>query len=185
MGLEWNKLIVDQLVFYWDVHLRPRLDGLTDEEYLWQPVPDSWNLRRGADGNWTMDWALPEPEPTPIPTIAWRMMHIAATGMANRAQAFFGADPTPDLGMNDPKRYPASLPATAADGIAYLDSAYKAWLDGISSLSMAEMDRPLGRKGGHFAEDPMAALVVHINRETMHHGAEICLLRDLYARRPA
>lgn len=26
----------------------------------------------------------------------------------------------------------------------------------------------------------MAALVVHINREALHHGAEIALLRDLY-----
>jgi hypothetical protein len=26
----------------------------------------------------------------------------------------------------------------------------------------------------------MLALIVHLNRETMHHGAEICLLRDLY-----
>jgi len=26
----------------------------------------------------------------------------------------------------------------------------------------------------------MAALVLHINRETIHHGAEILLLRDLY-----
>jgi DinB superfamily len=147
-------------------------------------VPDSWNLIRGDDGNWTMDWAWPEPEPTPIPTIAWRMMHIAATGMANRTQAFFGEDPTPDRGMNDPKRYPASLPSTAADGIAYLENAYKAWMDGIGSLSMAEMERPLGPKGGQFAEDSMASLIVHINRETMHHGAEIGLLRDMYARRP-
>jgi hypothetical protein len=26
----------------------------------------------------------------------------------------------------------------------------------------------------------MAGLIVHINREVMHHGGEICLLRDLY-----
>jgi hypothetical protein len=26
----------------------------------------------------------------------------------------------------------------------------------------------------------MAELVAHINREVMHHGAEIALLRDLY-----
>jgi hypothetical protein len=26
----------------------------------------------------------------------------------------------------------------------------------------------------------MADLVLHINRETIHHGAEIALLRDLY-----
>jgi hypothetical protein len=29
----------------------------------------------------------------------------------------------------------------------------------------------------------MAALVLHINREALHHGAEIALLRDLYAHR--
>jgi hypothetical protein len=29
----------------------------------------------------------------------------------------------------------------------------------------------------------MAALVVHVNREVMHHGGEIGVLRDLYARR--
>jgi len=27
----------------------------------------------------------------------------------------------------------------------------------------------------------MAELVLHINREAIHHGAEIALLRDLYA----
>ena len=26
----------------------------------------------------------------------------------------------------------------------------------------------------------MAALVLHINREAIHHGAEIAVLRDLY-----
>jgi hypothetical protein len=29
----------------------------------------------------------------------------------------------------------------------------------------------------------MATLVLHINREALHHGAEIALLRDLYANR--
>jgi hypothetical protein len=29
----------------------------------------------------------------------------------------------------------------------------------------------------------MAALVLNINREALHHGAEIALLRDLYANR--
>ena len=31
----------------------------------------------------------------------------------------------------------------------------------------------------------MAALILHIHRELIHHGAEIALLRDLYAWRPA
>jgi len=39
---------------------------------------------------------------------------------------------------------------------------------------------PLGPRGGPYAEDSLAALVVHLNREAMAHGAEMCLLRDLY-----
>ena len=34
-----------------------------------------------------------------------------------------------------------------------------------------------------FTGYPMAALVLHINREMIHHGAEIALLRDLYLHR--
>ena len=30
------------------------------------------------------------------------------------------------------------------------------------------------------AELPLAALVLHINRELIHHLAEVCLLRDLH-----
>jgi hypothetical protein len=30
--VDWGGLLVGQLEFYWDVHLRPRLDGLTDED---------------------------------------------------------------------------------------------------------------------------------------------------------
>jgi hypothetical protein len=30
----------------------------------------------------------------------------------------------------------------------------------------------------------MAALILHISREAIHHGAEVCLLRDLYRARP-
>ena len=29
--------------------------------------------------------------------------------------------------------------------------------------------------------EPLATLVLHINRELIHHGAELALLRDLYA----
>jgi hypothetical protein len=43
--------------------------------------------------------------------------------------------------------------------------------------------RPVGPAEGAYAEHPYAALVLHINREVTHHGAEIALLRDLYAHR--
>jgi hypothetical protein len=36
--IAWGRVLVGQLEFYWDVHLRPRLEGLTDSEYCWEPV---------------------------------------------------------------------------------------------------------------------------------------------------
>jgi hypothetical protein len=35
---------------YWESQLRPRLAGLTDEEYYWEPVPGCWSIRPGGHG---------------------------------------------------------------------------------------------------------------------------------------
>ncbi|HEY2284727.1 MAG TPA: hypothetical protein VGH88_03175 [Streptosporangiaceae bacterium] len=36
-----------------------------------------------------------------------------------------------------------------------------------------------------YADAPLARLILYINVEVIHHGAEICLLRDLYLREGA
>ena len=46
----WNDRLLEQIGFHWTHALRPRLDGLTDEEYLWEPVP-SWSIRRRGTGS--------------------------------------------------------------------------------------------------------------------------------------
>ncbi|GHE46815.1 hypothetical protein GCM10017673_55840 [Streptosporangium violaceochromogenes] len=38
---------------------------VTDEEALWEPASNCWNVRRKTDGTWAADWAVPEPEPIP------------------------------------------------------------------------------------------------------------------------
>jgi DinB superfamily len=182
--LDWGRLLVGQLEFYWDVHLWPRLEGLTDEEYFWEPVEGCWSLRRGADGRWRLDSAWPETTPPPSPpltTIAWRLVHIGATCLANRASAFFGDGSVPaDADMFDPRHVPADLPGGADAALAFLERSYRRWRDGVAGLDEEGLRRPLGPRGGPYAEDPMAELVAHISREVMHHGAEIALLRDLY-----
>jgi hypothetical protein len=66
MEIDWNAELVDQLEWHWQHQLRPRLDGLTDNECFWQPVPDCWTIsRRGESsapisvgaGEFTMDYA--------------------------------------------------------------------------------------------------------------------------------
>ena len=46
--------------------LRNRIEGLTDPEYLWEPVPGCWTIRQRADGVWRADWPLPPPDPAPF-----------------------------------------------------------------------------------------------------------------------
>ncbi len=68
----------------------------------------------------------------------------------------------------------------ASEGLALLDDAYEAWMRGVGALTVDELARPCGPAEGPWAEHSMLALVLHLNREAIHHGAEIALLRDLY-----
>ena len=48
MDIDWTHELVEQFDWHWTHHLRPRLDGLTDDEYLWEPDPGC--LERPAAG---------------------------------------------------------------------------------------------------------------------------------------
>src|ERR1700678_4363619 len=87
MAIDWNDEIVDQLESHWQRQIRPRLDGLTDDEYFWQPVPGCWTIsRRGESsapvsvgaGDFTIDSADEPVSPEPVTTIAWRLGHLLA-----------------------------------------------------------------------------------------------------------
>lgn len=47
-GISWTAELLDQLDGHGIHQLRLRLDGLTDAEYLWEPVAGCWNLRPRA-----------------------------------------------------------------------------------------------------------------------------------------
>lgn len=53
-------------------------------------------------------------------------------------------------------------------------------MQGLRSLSPEDLEAPCGPAEGPYASEPFAALILHISREVIHHGAEIALLRDLY-----
>ena len=167
MTVNWSRLIIEQAEFHWDVHLWPRLDGLTDEEFFWEPATNSWNVRKGDDGTFVADQTWPEPDPAPITTIGWRINHLI-DNYGRRANHYFDTN------------VPDHVPGSAADGLAQLELSYRTWIDTVSALDDEQIQAPLGPKGEEYAEDPMAALIVHVAREGIHHGAEICLLRDLY-----
>jgi hypothetical protein len=172
---------VEQLDWHWSAQARPRLRGLTDAEYRWEPVPGCWNVRprssphgtalRGS-GEFGLDLAWPEPKIPPVTTIAWRMAHIIVGVFGARSAAHFGGPPT----SWDTHPYAGS----AADALDQLDSAYATWTKGVRGLGPEGIHQPCGPAEGPFADYQLASLVLHINREAIHHLAEIALLRDLY-----
>ena len=179
--MDWAKAVVGQLDFYWDTTLAPRLEGLTDAEYVWEPVPGCWSVRPGPDGAMRFEVQTPAPEPPPVTTIAWRMVHVAVGVFRTRASCFFGDGSVPaDATMFDRRHIPAVLPATAAEGRALLEHSYRWWRDGIAGLDAEALHAPLGPRGGPYFDDTLGNLALHLNREAMHHGGEMCLLRDLY-----
>jgi DinB superfamily len=71
-------------------------------------------------------------------------------------------------------------PGDAATALDRLDTIYDAWITGVRGLGEEGLRRPCGPAEGSWGDEPMAALVLHINREALHHSAEIAVLRDLY-----
>ncbi len=184
MDIDWNEQLVYQLDWHWQHQFRPRLRGLTDAEYFWEPVADCWNVRpRGTSsapiaagaGEYTVDFGWPEPAPPPVTTIAWRMAHVIVGVFGMRIASHFGG-PAVDY---ENFTYAGNAP----EALAQLDGAYDAWIAGVRGLGADGLARPCGPAEGPFADFPLASLVLHIHREVLHHGAEIALLRDLYLRR--
>ncbi len=184
--VDWNAELVEQLDWHWQNQLRPRLDGLTDDEYLWEPVPGCWSIRPRAEvdpaiargsGPFALEYAWPPPDPEPVTTIAWRLGHIITGCLGERSAWHFGSPPA------DPKTY--EYAGTAGQALAQLDEVYASWSNGVRGLGLEGLSRPCGPAEGPYAEYPLASLVQHINREVIHHGAEIALLRDLYRARGA
>lgn len=181
---DWPHELSEQLRWHWQQQLRPRLEGLTDQEYFWEPAPDSWSVRprgqsqapvQAGSGAFTIDFAFPEPAPPPVTTIAWRLGHLVVGVLGTRVGGHFGGPPV------DYQTF--AYAGTAAEALDQLDQMYNAWNQGVESLGVDGLTRPCGPSEGPFAERSMAALVLHINREVIHHGAEVALLRDLYLRR--
>lgn len=180
MTIEWNAELVEQLDWHWNAQARPRLNGLTDDEYFWEAVSGCWNVRpRSAavtaphgSGDFSLDLEWPEPETPPVTTIAWRLAHVIVGVFGARSAGHFGGPPT----SWDTHNYAG----TAAQALEQLDSAYATWTKGVRGLGADGILRPCGPAEGAYAEYPMASLVLHINREAIHHLAEIALLRDLH-----
>jgi uncharacterized damage-inducible protein DinB len=153
-----------------------RLTGLTDDEYFWEPVAGCCTVRRAQSGHYRADRPGAEDSPQPFSTIAWRLWHLIENYGGKRNPQWLGLERAPGgFEAEDP------VPATASEAIAALERAGAFWQDLLQALPAAAWWEPLGHVAGPYAEDDKAALVLHQIDEQVHHGAELGVLRDLYA----
>jgi hypothetical protein len=167
--------------------LADRLRGLDDAEYLWEPVPGCWSVRPAEDG-WRADTAADgthfAADPQPFTTIAWRLWHVGASprpgwppldaaDAAEFVQQWFGGPVGRDI--------PAF--GTAAEAVRAVDEYWARFADRCRRFSADELAGTLGPTGGQWADASFLGLLLHIADELIHHGAEVGVLRDLYAHR--
>ncbi|MFE0792605.1 DinB family protein [Streptomyces mutabilis] len=209
---------------------RVRLEGLGDEEYLWEPVANCWSLRRRGEattpraygpGEWVLDkgapdipaseyaevarqaadgmsvdkiaedWSVsvervrqvlahtgtPEPDETPVTTIAWRLGHLHSD-LAGRWEWTFGER------RHEPRLLVDFTPS-AALALERFWALTGRWRDSVAAVTDEQLDTvgfsqyPYGSD----PDDPFIAVLAGANLELIHHLAEVSLLRDLWRAR--
>jgi hypothetical protein len=168
-----------------------RVVPLTEEEHLWEPVPDCWSVRRRVDGpgarathlagsavgEWGRDAApYPHPWPPPFTTIAWRLSHLSE-------MLFLRADHT--AGSHRLTRDDYLVSGGVGAALAAFGAGVTAWRGALLGAGDDALDT-IGHctyPHGSDAEEPFVDIVWWVNQEVLHHGAEIALLRDLYRSR--
>ncbi|MGC0414143.1 hypothetical protein RKD32_007072 [Streptomyces sp. SAI-195] len=207
-----------------------RLAGLGDEEYLWEPVPGCWSIRRRGEavtpraygpGEWVLDkgapdipaseyaevarqaasgmsvtkiaddWSVsverveqvlahtgtPEPDATPVTTIAWRLAHLHSC-FAGQWEWTFGER------RRDPRLLVDFTPS-AALGLERFWAVIDRWREDVAHVTDEQLDTvgfsqyPYGSD----PDDPYIGVVAGDILEFIHHMAEIALLRDLWRSR--
>ena len=152
------------------------LAGVDEDEYFWEPTPLCWSVRRRAPGvrgwgkgEFVCEDAFPAPEPLPVTTIAWRVIHLAAWTDIYRDFAF--TELRPDLNDYD-------VPGDPASGLQWLHDAQDRFLAAVAALDETTVFEP---RPAHWGESlPVVNLVTLMLTEHVHHIAEIGVLRDLH-----
>ena len=150
---------------------RVRLDGLGDDEYLWEPTPGCVTVQPGEVGPFVTGGPQRR---GPLTTIAWRICHIGDFLREERNWYWLGREP--ELRDRDIRH-----PMTALAAIGYVEASWGAWERLVASLTPAEMWARIGPVAGPYAESERIGFVIHIMDELIHHAAEVGVMRDLYA----
>ncbi|WP_039791591.1 DinB family protein [Amycolatopsis sp. ATCC 39116] len=147
-----------------DLHL----SALTPADFRWEPGPLTWHVREAGDG-WTIDWADTEPDPVPVPTIAWIAWHVGWWWSVTLNHAH---------GRRPRERESVGWPGDE-NAVAWLRELAADWGGVLDRLS--DPDAPAAFPWPAEAGLTVAHQAAWVNAELMKNAAEIGQLRLLRA----
>ena len=173
-----KAMAVGQLGFSW-LELSARLATVTQEEFGWEAQPGALSVvRRGQQrtartlgtGEWVAEWPEGYDHPGPR-TIAWLVAHLTEAYFERWEWTF---------GQRRRRRDDAVVHGEVDAARAELAHWVGAWRTGVAAVPDEEfMTIGLSQATEIDAAAPFGHLVLHMNRELIHHGAEIFTLTDL------
>ncbi|RCV56015.1 DinB family protein [Marinitenerispora sediminis] len=148
------------------------LERLEPSDFLWEPAPLCWTVRPGADGVWRPDWEESEPDPVPVPTIAWVTWHIGwwwSTAL-DHAQ-----------GRTSRDRVEVTWPGDGPAAVAWLRKLHAEWVTVLDRLTDADLDAPALFPWQGDPGMTVAHMVAWLNAELMKNVTEVGQLRMVRA----
>ena len=126
-------------------------------------------------GEWLLDDAHGDPDPTPVTTIAWRLGHLhldfagAGSGLGGRRQ---------------PPEQLVDFSPSAAVALELFWATMDRWRDSVAAVTGEQLDTVGYSQYPRATPSCRSSPVIQVgNIEFIHHMAEIALLRDLYRTR--
>ena len=193
------EALLDTMLFIEMFTLTRAWTGLTDDEFLWEPLDGSWSVRPKAEcrtptpfgrGEWLVDFdgdlamsSTREMPAEPLTTIAWLMWHVGS--MPGRAAEldFLGGTRAAGSGWTSPYSTDHPIFISAAEAVETMQHGWRALDQALQAATDEQLEhqtRFWGYGGQPGPAAPGHQILASTLNEISHHGTQICVLRDLY-----
>ncbi|MFD5034115.1 DinB family protein [Streptomyces sp. NPDC058405] len=137
-------------------------------------IADDWSVSVERVEQVLAHTGAPEPDETPVTTIAWRLGHLHSCFAGQWEWTFGERRQEPQLLVD--------FTPSADSALEQFWALIARWRDSVGALTDEQLDTvgfsqyPYGSD----PDDPFIGVLAGANREFIHHMAEIALLRDLW-----
>lgn len=168
MAASRRDLLVWQFELTWSL-FEYHLDRLDPADVFWEPAGLCWTVRR-TDAGWVADWQDVEPDPVPVPTIAWLTWHLGwwwSTAL--------------DHLRNGPirERDAVEWPGGGDELAVWLRGMRSEWLAAVGRLDEAGLDAAASFPWPPEEGRTVGQMLAWVNAEMMKNVAEIGQMRLL------